>query len=225
VIQVSDLRKTYGEGREAFPALRGIDLRVADKEFVAVMGPSGCGKSTLLSLLGLLDRPSGGIYRLNGRDASGLGDDERTLIRRDSIGFVFQAFNLLPRMSSQENVALPMAYAGVPRGERLQRASELLHKVGLGSKLRRTPLELSGGERQRVCIARALANSPLVLLADEPTGNLDSRTAGEILDLFELLHGEGRTMVVVTHDRAVAGRAARVLHMADGKVTREEAPA
>ncbi|MFA6031034.1 MAG: ABC transporter ATP-binding protein [Elusimicrobiota bacterium] len=218
MIEVRGLRKTYGDGPESFEALRGIDFTVRDGEFVAVMGPSGCGKSTLLAILGLLDRPSEGSYRLAGREVGALDDLERTLERRVTIGFVFQSFNLLPRISALENVALPMTYAGVARVERRERAAAMLHKVGLGKKTLRTPLQLSGGERQRVSIARALANGPRVLLADEPTGNLDSRTSAEILALFEELHADGMTTVLVTHDRAVAERSQRVLRVADGLI-------
>jgi putative ABC transport system ATP-binding protein len=224
MIEVQDLRKTYGQGPEAFEALRGVSFRIEDGEFVAVMGPSGCGKSTLLAILGLLDRSTSGSYRLKGREVSGLDDTERTLFRRETIGFVFQSFNLLPRMTSLENVSLPMTYAGVPRRERRERAAELLTKVGLGDKLKRTPLELSGGQRQRVSVARSLVNRPSLMLADEPTGNLDSKTSLEILDLLAQLHAEGMTVLLVTHDSRVAERAQRVLHFSDGLLVKEEKP-
>ena len=216
MIEVADLRKTYGGGEKGFAALKGVSFRIRPGEFAAIMGPSGCGKSTLLNILGLLDRPSSGTYRLGERDAGSLGDMERTLLRRKTIGFVFQAFNLLPRFSAVENVCLPMVYAGVGTRERRLRAERLLEEVGLGGKGASTPLELSGGERQRVGIARALANGPSVLLADEPTGNLDSRTSGEILALLSRLHQGGMTLLLVTHDRSVAERAGRILQVADG---------
>jgi putative ABC transport system ATP-binding protein len=212
LVACEDLRRSYG----SYEALRGVSFSVARGEFAAVMGPSGCGKSTLLAILGLLDRPSSGRYVLDGAEAGGLGDAERTRLRRERIGFVFQAYNLLPRLSSLENVALPMAYAGVPLDERTRRAGELLDRVGLKSKAARTPLELSGGERQRVGIARSLANRPALLLADEPTGNLDSRSAAEVLSFLKTLHAEGLTIVLVTHDPGVGAAAQRVLRLKDG---------
>ncbi len=212
LVACEDLRRSYG----SYEALRGVSFEVARGEFTAVMGPSGCGKSTLLAILGLLDRPSSGSYRLDGAEAGSLGDAERTRLRRERIGFVFQAYNLLPRLSSLENVALPMAYAGVPLDERTRRAEELLDRVGLKTKARRTPLELSGGERQRVGIARALANRPALLLADEPTGNLDSHSAAEVLSFLKVLHGEGLTILLVTHDPGVGAAAQRVLRLKDG---------
>ena len=218
MIDCDGLSRIYGEGREGYPALQGVSFDVADGEFVAVMGPSGCGKSTLLNLLGLLDRPSGGRYRLGGVDTAGMSDAERTTLRRQKIGFVFQAFNLLPRLSALENVCVPMAYAGVARAEREQRARELLSRAGLGSKARRTPLELSGGERQRVGIARSLANRPGLLLADEPTGNLDSKSSAEILALLRELHQGGMTVVLVTHDPAIGASAQRLLKLKDGRL-------
>jgi putative ABC transport system ATP-binding protein len=222
MIEVAELTKVYGEAKSGFAALRGLSFRVAEGEFAAIMGPSGCGKSTLLNILGLLDRPTAGSYRLAGNEAADLSDAERTLLRRGHVGFVFQSFNLLPRLSAIENVALPMTYAGLPRADRTSRGEELLKRVGLDGKGHKTPLELSGGERQRVGIARALANRPSLLLADEPTGNLDSRTSAEIIDLFSDLHREGMTILLVTHDPGVAGRAGRVLHISDGLLSREE---
>ena len=212
VVACEDLRRSYG----SYEALRGVSFEIARGEFAAVMGPSGCGKSTLLAILGLLDRPSSGRYALDGAEAGSLGDAERTRLRRGRIGFVFQAYNLLPRLSALENVALPMAYAGVPLDERQSRAEGLLDRVGLKEKAGRTPLELSGGERQRVGIARALANRPALLLADEPTGNLDSRSASEVMAFLKALHEDGLTIVLVTHDTGVGAAAQRVLCLKDG---------
>ncbi|MFA5139347.1 MAG: ABC transporter ATP-binding protein [Elusimicrobiota bacterium] len=222
MLDVRDLIKVYGEGEGSFTALRGLSFSVGKGEFISVMGPSGCGKSTMLNVLGLMDRPTSGTYIFDGQRVERLGDGDRTRLRREKIGFVFQSFNLLPRMTALQNVCLPMGYAGVGRRERLERGQALLARVGLGEKAHRTPLELSGGERQRVGIARALANRPVLLMADEPTGNLDSKTAMEILDLFSTLHGESMTILLVTHDKAVAARSQRVLHIMDGKVVREE---
>ena len=201
-----------------YRALDGLDLHVRKGEFVAVVGPSGCGKSTLLHLLGALDRPTSGLCRIDGRPTNGLSDAELSALRGAKIGFVFQAFNLLPRLSSVDNVCLPMTYAGMPRTERRERARRLLESVGLSAKLKSTPLELSGGERQRVAIARALANDPPALLADEPTGNLDTHTGHGVLELFERLHREGKTIVLVTHDTGIAARAQRIIRIQDGKI-------
>jgi len=222
VIEISELVKVYDGAGQGFQALRGVSFNVAKGEFIGVMGPSGCGKSTLLNILGMMDRPTSGMYRFQGHRVEALSDSLRTGLRRDTIGFVFQAFNLLPRMTALQNVSLPMNYAGVPRRERQERARELLRRVGLESKEQNTPLELSGGERQRVGIARALANRPVFLMADEPTGNLDSRTAAEIMELFRKLHSEGMTIMLVTHDRGVAAAATRILHFKDGLILREE---
>lgn len=212
VVVCEDLRRSYGD----YAALKGVSFAVPRGEFCAIMGPSGCGKSTLLALLGLLDRPTGGRYSLSGVDAGGLEDAERTRLRREHIGFVFQAYNLLPRLSALENVALPMAYAGVPVEERRARARGLLARVGLESKADRTPLELSGGERQRVGIARSLSNKPALLLADEPTGNLDSKSSADVMAFLKELHAEGMTVVLVTHDAAIGAAAQRVLRLKDG---------
>jgi putative ABC transport system ATP-binding protein len=201
-----------------YKALQGVSFTVRKNEFAAIMGPSGCGKSTLLNLLGLLDTPTEGRYLLSGDDVSALPDARRTELRRKRIGFVFQAFNLLPRLSALDNVALPMAYDGAPVAERRERAKQLLHRVGLGRKTQHTPLQLSGGERQRVGIARALANRPALLLADEPTGNLDSGSSAEILALLKELHAEGATVVLVTHDPGIGSAAQRILHMRDGRL-------
>ncbi|HVE11898.1 MAG TPA: ABC transporter ATP-binding protein [Elusimicrobiota bacterium] len=224
MIEAAQLVKHYAGAAGTYTALKGVSFRVERGEFAAVMGPSGCGKSTLLNVLGLLDHPSSGEYRIDGARASELEDAERTRLRREKIGFVFQSFNLLPRLSALENVCLPTTYAGVPRAEGLERAAGLLGRVGLGAKHHHSPLQLSGGERQRVGLARALANRPALLLADEPTGNLDSRTSAEILELLGELHKEGMTLLVVTHDRGVAERAQRIIHLHDGAVEREERP-
>ena len=212
-INVDGLARTYLGG---YQALKGVSFSVAKGEFTAIMGPSGCGKSTLLNILGLLDRPTGGKYLLEGAETARLSDAEITGLRRARIGFVFQAFNLLPRLSALENVALPMAYAGTGVDERRERARDLLTRVGLGRKTENTPLQLSGGERQRVGIARALANKPALLLADEPTGNLDSKSSAEILALFKELNAEGMTVVLVTHDPAIGAAARRVIRIKDG---------
>jgi putative ABC transport system ATP-binding protein len=212
LVSCANLGRSYGD----YAALRGVSFEIVRGEFVAIMGPSGCGKSTLLAILGLLDRPSTGRYTLDGVDAGGLGDAERTRLRRERIGFVFQAYNLLPRLSALENVALPMAYSGVPPDERRERARSLLERVGLSAKTERTPLELSGGERQRVGIARSLANRPSLLLADEPTGNLDSKSSSEVIAFLKELHSGGLTVVLVTHDASIGSAAQRVLRLKDG---------
>jgi putative ABC transport system ATP-binding protein len=216
VIACRDLIRVYGDNK--YTALQGVSFSVPQGQFAAIVGPSGCGKSTLLNILGLLDRPTSGSYAVEGRDSSSLSDGDRTMLRRRKIGFVFQSFNLLPRLSAEENVALPMAYDGVPKDERLATARKLLERVGLGAKGHHTPLELSGGERQRVGIARALSNKPSLLLADEPTGNLDTKSSAEILNLFLELHKEGMTTILVTHDPGIAARAQRVIKLRDGKI-------
>lgn len=197
-------------------ALKGVSFHVAPGEFIAIMGPSGCGKSTALNILGLLDRPTTGHYHLHGEDASRMNDWERTVIRREKVGFVFQSFNLLPRLSALGNVRLPMSYAGMEARYAETRSKELLTRVGLAKRFSHAPPELSGGERQRVAIARALANRPVVLLADEPTGNLDSKSSEEILALFKELHQEGLTIILVTHDLHIAKSAQRILRLKDG---------
>jgi putative ABC transport system ATP-binding protein len=217
-ILCSELTKVYEGGHAGWPALRGVTFEIKPGEFAAVTGPSGCGKSTLLNIIGLLDEPSGGSYALNGRDVFTLSDQERSDLRRDGIGFVFQSFHLLNRMSALENVCLPMMYAGAGSAAMRERAAALLAKVGLHGKEKKTPLELSGGERQRVAIARALANSPRIILADEPTGNLDSVSSREIIDALLALNAEGITVVMVTHDRELAARAARNIRMRDGRI-------
>jgi len=214
------LTKVYRESpaQAGFTALDGVDLELGRGEFVAVVGPSGCGKSTLLHLLGALDRPTSGSCVVAGRETGQLSDTELSRLRRQEIGFVFQFFHLLPRLSAYDNVALPMVYAGLPRRERRERAQRLLEMVGLAGKGHSTPLELSGGERQRVAIARALANDPQAILADEPTGNLDTRTGHGITELFQRLYAEGRTVVVATHDASIASRAGRIVHLRDGRI-------
>ena len=218
MIECREIVRVYGHAKRSYEALRGVSFAIAQGELAAIMGPSGCGKSTLLNILGLLDRPTSGHYLIKGTATWRMGDGERTMLRRQAFGFVFQAFNLLPRLSALENVCLPMTYAGIKTTEREIRARELLHRVGLGAKTHSTPLELSGGERQRVGIARALANRPSVLLADEPTGNLDSKSSADILGLFQDLHREGMTIVLVTHDPNIAKGAQRVMHLKDGKL-------
>ena len=222
LIQVRGLTRVYRMGEETVRALDGVDLEVDHGEYLAVMGPSGSGKSTLMNLLGCLDTPTSGQYLLNGRRISGLGDDELARIRNAEIGFVFQTFNLLPRTTALENVELPLVYGGVPRRERKRRAREALERVGLGDRTHHRPNELSGGQRQRVAIARALVNEPSLLLADEPTGNLDSRVSEEIMQLFDELNAAGNTIVVVTHEEDIAARTRRVVRLLDGRVVRDE---
>jgi putative ABC transport system ATP-binding protein len=220
LIEVSDLKKIYGEGAAAVEALRGVSLRVRSGEFVAIMGPSGSGKSTFMHLLGCLDRPTSGSYRLAGQEVSTLSPDQLATVRNVRIGFVFQSFNLLARTSALENVEMPMLYAGVPREERMRRAREILEHVGLGERLDHNPGELSGGQQQRVAIARALANGAPLLMADEPTGNLDSKSSREILMLFRRLNRErGITVILVTHDVSIAAWCGRVVTFKDGLIT------
>ena len=218
VIETRGLEKRYQLGSETVHALRGVDVTIGRNEFIAIMGPSGSGKSTLMNLIGCLDTPSAGEYVLNGQEVSGLSDDALARIRNREIGFVFQTFNLLPRLTALENVALPLVYAGVSRAERNQRAEEALTSVELGDRIHHRPNELSGGQRQRVAIARALVTRPAIILADEPTGNLDSRTSEEIMELFHTLHRAGNTVIMVTHEPDIAGHAERVLTLRDGLV-------
>ena len=217
-LRCEGLEKSYAGGLSGWPALRGLSFEIRDGEFVAVTGPSGCGKSTLLNILGLLDEPSGGRYELAGRDVRSMSDAERSAARRGKLGFVFQSFHLLNRLSALENVCLPMLYAGMDAKPMRARAAELLARVGLKGKEGKIPLELSGGERQRVAVARALANGPSLILADEPTGNLDSASTREIMDLLFELNASGITVVMVTHDRELAARAGRNLRMRDGRL-------
>jgi putative ABC transport system ATP-binding protein len=222
VIRTHGLRKVYAEGTEAeVVALHDVEMTVAHGEFVAIMGPSGSGKSTLMNLLGCLDTPTAGRYLCDGVDVATLDAEQRAVLRRDKIGFVFQGFHLLPRMDALENVAMPMAYAGIERSDRIRRAHEALAAVGLANRERHRPSELSGGQQQRVAIARALINRPPVLLADEPTGALDSRTGAEILALFDRLRADGHTVVLITHDPEVAAHADRIFAMHDGALHEE----
>lgn len=223
IIVVEDLWRTYEMGLEQqVHALRGINLRIRRNEYVAIMGPSGSGKSTLMNLIGCLDTPTKGKYWLNGQQVSELNDDELARIRNKEIGFVFQTFNLLARATSLHNVELPLIYNGTPAAERLERARQALTAVGLESRMHHKPNELSGGQRQRVAIARALVNHPSIILADEPTGNLDSKTGLEIMGLFDRLHGEGNTIVLVTHEPDIAEFAHRVVHIRDGQIFSDE---
>ena len=221
-ILTEGLWKTYEMGGEKLHALRGIDLTIRRGEYVAIMGPSGSGKSTLMNLIGCLDTPSEGKYWLAGRLVSDLDDDELAAIRNKEIGFVFQTFNLLPRATALHNVELPLIYNGTPAEERLARAKRALEAVDLGPRMLHKPKELSGGQRQRVAVARALVNSPSIVLADEPTGNLDTKTGDEIMALFARLHSDGNTIIVVTHENDIAQRANRVIHVRDGKVETDE---
>ena len=222
VIKTEALEKTYQMGTEMVHALSGVDLQIRKGEYVAIMGPSGSGKSTLMNLIGCLDSPSGGKYWLAGRLVSELDDDELAYIRNKEIGFVFQTFNLLPRATALHNVELPLIYNGTPSEERIEKAKKALERVDLTDRIGHKPNELSGGQRQRVAIARALVNSPSIVLADEPTGNLDTKTGEEIMALLARLHGEGGTIILVTHEREIAGRADRILHVRDGKLESDE---
>jgi putative ABC transport system ATP-binding protein len=219
LIETHDLWKTYRMGEEEIHALRGVSIRIDRGEYVAIMGPSGSGKSTLMNLIGCLDTPTLGTYVLNGTEVSQMNDDQLARIRNQEIGFVFQTFNLLPRATALHNVELPLIYAGVPAKQRLERAKLTLERVDLGARVAHRPNELSGGQRQRVAIARALVNNPSILLADEPTGNLDSKTGAEIMNLFERLHAAGNTIVLVTHEADIAAHAHRVVQIRDGQIS------
>ncbi len=222
LIDISNLKKVYRLGRVDVVALRGINLRIERNEYVAIMGPSGSGKSTLMNIIGCLDVPTEGQYVLNSRDVSSMSDDELAELRNKEIGFVFQTFNLLPRASALHNVELPLIYNGTPRQDRRKLAVEALEKVGLGERIHHKPSELSGGQRQRVAIARALINRPSIILADEPTGNLDSQTGREIMDIFERLHRAGNTVVLVTHEEEIARHSQRIIRLLDGQIISDE---
>ena len=222
VIKTEGLWKTYEMGAEKVHALRGVDLEMGKAEYVAIMGPSGSGKSSLMNLIGCLDTPTSGKYWLAGRQVSELDDDELAYIRNKEIGFVFQTFNLLPRATALHNVELPLIYNGTPAEERAVRAKKALEIVDLTDRMMHKPNELSGGQRQRVAIARALVNSPSILLADEPTGNLDSQTGEEIMGVFQRLHKQGNTIILVTHERDIAAHAHRIIHIRDGKIESDE---
>jgi putative ABC transport system ATP-binding protein len=221
VIQISDLTREYLMGTERVQALRGVSLEIRRNEYVAIMGPSGSGKSTMMNMLGCLDTPSSGEYWLNGQEVSRMPDDALARVRNREIGFVFQTFNLLPRATALQNVELPLVYAGVSGKERRERARRALDRVNLSNRTDHRPNELSGGQRQRVAIARALVNEPSILLADEPTGNLDSGTSADVMRVFDLLHGQGQTIIVVTHEADIAAHAARVVTLRDGRVAND----
>lgn len=223
IISISGLEKVYNLGKQQVRALDGVSLSICKNEYVAIMGPSGSGKSTLMNILGCLDTPSGGKYVLNGTDVSQMGDGALAETRNREIGFVFQSFNLLPRYSALENVALPMVYAGIPRAEREERAIAALESVGLGDRMEHKPAEMSGGQRQRVAVARALINNPSIILADEPTGNLDTKTSIEIMKLFEEIYKQGNTVIVVTHEEDIALHARRIIRLRDGKIESDTA--
>lgn len=218
IIHLENIQKSYFMGTQAIPVLKGIDLNIFKNEYVALMGPSGSGKSTLMNILGCLDTPTGGKYVLNGHDVSKMIDDDLAAVRNREIGFVFQQFNLLPRLTAAENVALPLVYAGVAKKERTERAMDVLQKVGLAERSHHKPNELSGGQCQRVAIARALINNPSLILADEPTGNLDSRTSDEIMAIFGAIQSAGNTVVLVTHEEDIAMHAKRIVRLKDGVV-------
>ncbi len=222
IIEIRNLGKTYDMGKLKVEALREVDLDIQENEFIAIMGPSGSGKSTLMNLLGCLDTPTSGSYRLNGTEVSQLDDNELAAIRNREIGFVFQTFNLLPRATALHNVELPLIYGGVSARERKKRALHALEITGLSDRADHRPNELSGGQRQRVAIARALVNEPAILLADEPTGNLDSKTSYEVMELFIRLHDQGQTVIVVTHEPDIAKYAHRVTRFLDGRLVRDE---
>ena len=223
VIRIENLTRFYTIGEETVRALNGINLTIQKNEYVALMGPSGSGKSTLMNIIGCLDTPTSGEYFLNGPNVAQLSDSELAAIRNKEIGFVFQTFNLLPRLTALQNVALPLVYAGIPEAERLKKAKEVLEQVGLGDRIKHRPNELSGGQRQRVAVARALVNHPSIILADEPTGNLDSKTSEEIMQLLDIIHQAGNTIVLVTHEEDIALRAKRVVRMRDGIIESDQA--
>ena len=221
VITLEGITKTYVNGKLTVPVLHGIDLSIYEGEFTSIMGPSGSGKSTFMNILGCLDRPTSGSYRLDGEEVAHLEDDELAYVRNKRIGFVFQSFNLLPKLTALDNVALPMVYAGVSKAERTARASQLLTDLGLGTRLDHMPAELSGGQRQRVAIARALANDPAIIMADEPTGNLDSKASLDVMHIFTELYQEGRTIILVTHEPDIAEYAGRNVVLKDGLIVED----
>ena len=221
VIDIQGITKTYVNGKLSVPVLHGIDLQVNKGEFVSIMGPSGSGKSTFMNILGCLDRPTTGSYRLNGDEVATLSDDELAFVRNKQIGFVFQSFNLLTKLTALENVALPMIYAGMDKKLRNERAAALLSSVGLGDRMDHLPSELSGGQRQRVAIARALANNPAIIMADEPTGNLDSKSTIDVMNIFRGLYDEGRTIILVTHEPEIATYASRNVVLRDGLIVED----
>lgn len=227
IIHLNNITKDYYLGKQVIEVLKGISLDIMKNEYVALMGPSGSGKSTLMNILGCLDTPTSGSYMLNGIDVSSMSDNDLAEVRNKEIGFVFQQFNLLPRLTAAENVALPLVYAGMPKKQRLAQAMHVLEQVSLVDRSRHRPNELSGGQNQRVAIARALVNNPSIILADEPTGNLDSKTSYEIMDIFEQIHTAGNTVVIVTHEEDIANHARRIIRLRDGQVesdkTRESA--
>ncbi len=222
LIKVEGIFKIYQIGTQEVRALNGVDLTIKKNEYVALMGPSGSGKSTLMNVLGCLDTPTMGTYLLNGKDVSRLADNDLAEIRNREIGFVFQTFNLLPRYSSLENIALPLVYSGVSKSDRHARAAEVMEMVGLGDRMTHKPNELSGGQRQRVAVGRALVNKPSIILADEPTGNLDSKTSHEIMSLLDDIHANGNTIIIVTHEEDIAQRANRIIRLMDGKIESDE---
>jgi len=222
LISISNIKKYYQVGSVVVKALKGVDLKINKNEYVAIMGPSGSGKSTLMNILGCLDTPTDGTYILNGTDVSKLTDDRLAEIRNKEIGFVFQTFNLLPRYTALDNVMLPLIYAGIPKHERVEMAKRALENVGLADRMEHKPNELSGGQRQRVAVARALVNSPSIILADEPTGNLDSKTSVDIMNLFEDIYEQGNTIILVTHEEDIARHARRIIRLLDGMIESDE---
>ena len=222
LIEIRDMSKVYNPGENEVRALNNISLSIGEKEFVAIIGQSGSGKSTLMNMLGCLDVPTSGTYILKGRDVAELMDDELSEIRNKEIGFIFQGFNLIPSLTALENVELPLIYRGVPKSKRVQLAKEALTKVGLENRMTHKPSEMSGGQQQRVAIARAIAQAPPIILADEPTGNLDSHSSVEIMEILKKLHRDGRTVIIITHDPVIASKAERIIHIMDGEIYKDE---